>query len=92
MLFITNYKVKLITNYKVKPYLTKAETRELMGVFAKQGSGPGVTAHYVAADGSHGVVVSDVDDVGPTYRVLPEYTQWIEYDTKVMLTIDHALG
>jgi len=81
----------LITTYRVKPFLSKAETRELLDVFAKEGPGPGVTGHYVAADGSHGVVISETDDVAGGYRNIQNYTQWVEYDTKVMLTIEEAL-
>lgn len=80
-----------VTTYKVKPFLGKEDTRSLMGVFAKQGEGPGTKVHYVAADGSHGVVISEVDDLGPTYRNLLNYTEWIEYDTAVMLSIDQAV-
>lgn len=80
-----------ITTYKLKPFLSKEETKELMGVFAKEGTAPGTKAHYVAADGSHGVVISETDDVGPVYRNLLNYTQWIEYDSKVMLTIEEAV-
>ena len=80
-----------ITTYKVKPYLSKEETRDLMGVFAKEGEGPGTSAHYLAADGSHGVVISEADDLGPAYRNILDYTQWVEYETKVMLTIDQAV-
>ena len=29
-----------ITTYKIRPFLTKAETSELLGVFAKEGPGP----------------------------------------------------
>jgi hypothetical protein len=47
-----------ITTYKVKPFLSKEETAELMGVFAKEGVAPGTSAHYVAADGIHGVVIA----------------------------------
>ena len=79
-----------ITTYKVKPFLSKAELTELMGVFAKEGTAPGVTAHYVAADGSYGVVISDADDPEPGYRNIQNYRQWIEYDTKPMLTIEQA--
>lgn len=81
----------LITTYKVKPFLTKDETRELMAVFATAGSGPGTTAHYVAADGSHGVVISDTDDIAGSYRNLLNYTQWVEYDSRVMLTVEDAI-
>ncbi len=79
-----------ITTYRIKP-LSKDETKTLMGVFAKEGTGPGVTAHYVAADGSQGVVISETDDLGDAYRNLLNYTEWIEYDTKPYLTIDHAV-
>lgn len=52
-----------MTTYRIKPYINKDETKKLLEVFAKEGAGPGTTAHYVAADGSHGVVISDSDDV-----------------------------
>jgi hypothetical protein len=81
----------LVTTYKLKPFLSKDDTRELMEVFAKEGAGPGVTAHYVAADGSHGLVISETDDVEGGYRNILNYTQWVEYDTEVMLTVEQAL-
>jgi hypothetical protein len=81
----------LLTTYKIKPFLSKDETRKLMDVFAKEGTGPGATAHYVAADGSHGVVVSDTDDVAGGYRNILNYTEWVEYDSEVMLTIEEAV-
>ena len=80
-----------ITTYKIKPFLSKSETKELMDVFGRVGVGPDVTQHYVAADGSHGVVISDGDDVETAYGNLQNYTQWVEYDTKVMLTIEQAV-
>ena len=81
----------LITTYKLKPFLTKAETRELMEAFGKAGTGPGATAHYVATDNSRGVVISETDDLEGGYRNIQNYTQWVEYDTKVMLSIEQAL-
>jgi hypothetical protein len=81
----------IVTTYKLKPFLSKEETKELMGVFAKEGAGPGTTAHYVAADGSQGVVISESDDVAAGYRNLLNYTQWVEYDSKVMLTVEQAV-
>jgi hypothetical protein len=80
-----------ITTYRIKPFLSKDETRKLLDVFGKEGPGPGTTAHYVAADGSHGVVVSDTDDIEAAYRNIQNYTQWVEYDTKVMLTVEKAV-
>ena len=81
----------LITTYKLKPFLTRDETRELMGVFAEQGAGPGTTAHYVAADGSHGVVVAETDDIEAGYRNILNYTQWVEYETSVCLKVEQAV-
>jgi hypothetical protein len=80
-----------VTTYKIKPYISTGETKQLLEVFAKEGAGPGTTAHYVAADGSHGVVISDTDDVAGVYRNLQNYTQWVEYDSKVMLKVEEAV-
>ena len=80
-----------ITTYKIKPFLSNEETKTLLEVFAKAGPGPGTTAHYVAADGSHGVVIAETDDLVSAYRNIQNYTQWVEYDTSVMLTIEDAV-
>lgn len=80
-----------VTTYKIKPYISNEETKELLQVFAEAGAGPGTTAHYVAADGSHGVVVAETDDIAGAYRNLQNYTQWVEYDTNVMLPVEEAV-
>jgi hypothetical protein len=80
-----------VTTYKIKPFLSNDETKKLLSVFAEEGAGPGTTAHYVAADGSHGVVIADTDDIEAAYRNIQNYTQWVEYDTKVMLTVEKAV-
>ena len=80
-----------ITTYKVNPYITKAETAELMEVFAKQGSAPGEIAHYVNADGGGGVVISDTADMAGSYRNNLNYAEWLEFDTTLVLTVDQAV-
>ena len=80
-----------ITTYKIKPFLSNDETRKLLSVYAKEGEGPGTTAHYVAADGSQGVVIQETDDVEAAYRNIQNYTQWVEYDTKVVLKAEQAV-
>ena len=80
-----------ITTYRTKPFMSKAETTEIMGTFAKEGSGPDTLAHYVAADGSHGLVISESDDLTAAYRNILNYSAFVEYDTKVMLTVDEAV-
>jgi hypothetical protein len=72
-----------ITTYKLKPLLSKKETGKLMEVFGSESSGPGTTAHYVAADGSHGVVITESDDIEAAYRNILNYTEWVEYDTRL---------
>ena len=80
-----------VTTYRIKPFISNEETKQLLEVFAREGAGPGTTAHYVAADGSHGVVIADTDDLAGAYRNLQNYTQWVEYDTKVMLPVEEAV-
>ena len=79
-----------ITTYKLKPFMSNAELKELMSVFAEVGADPAVTAHYVGTDGGHGVLISETDDPEPGYRTLQHYRQWIEYDSKPMMTIEQA--
>jgi Domain of unknown function (DUF3303) len=81
----------LVTTYKLKPFLSNEEASELMEVFAEAGAGPGATAHYVAADGGSGLVISETDDVEGAYRNILNYTQWVEYETKVMLPVEQAV-
>jgi Domain of unknown function (DUF3303) len=81
----------LMTTYRVKPFLSDDEVKTLLGVFAEAGAGPGVTAHYVAADNSCGVLISDTDNAADGFRAIQNYTQWVEYETKVMLTVEEAV-
>lgn len=36
-------------------------------------------------------MISDTDDVAGGYRNIQNYTQWVEYDTQVMLTVEEAV-
>ncbi len=81
-----------VTNYTIKPFISKEETAELMAVFAEAGKGPGEIAHYVRTDGSGGVIVSQSDDPLPDYRNLLKYTQWLEFESSVVISVDDAVG
>ena len=83
MIFITTYRIK---------QLSRDQTKKLMGVFAEKGVPSTVRAHYVAADGSQGVVISEADDLEEAYRNLLNYSEWIEYDTKPYLPIERAVA
>jgi hypothetical protein len=71
--------------------MTKEQNKALMAAFAQFGSTPGTTAHYVFADGGGGVVISETDDATEGFRAIQPYGEWIEYDSKVVLTIDEAV-
>ena len=80
-----------ITHYKVKPHISKQETKELMSVFATVGNAPGTVAHYVNADGGGGIVIAESDDPAEGYANLLNYGQWMEFETKVMLKVEDAV-
>jgi GTP cyclohydrolase III len=81
----------VVTTCKIKPYMTKAETAEMMTAFAETGTAKGEIAHYVAGDNSWGMTIHENDDVAGSYRNMISYSGWIEFDSKVMLTIDEAV-
>jgi len=80
-----------ITTYKLKPHITKEETKELMGVFATIGNAPGTLAHYVNADGGGGIAIAESDDPAEGYANLLNYQQWIQFESKVMLKVEDAV-
>jgi hypothetical protein len=82
--------VIFITTYRLKP-LNQDEAKELMSVFAEKGVPSGVKAHYVAADGSGGLVIAEADELEESYRNILNYRQWIEYETRPYLTIEQAV-
>ncbi len=82
----------IVTTYKVKPYITKEETAELMAVFAETGAAPGEIAHYVDTDGGGGVVILEVDDILDGSRNNRKYAAWREFDSKIMVTVDAAVA
>ena len=80
-----------MTTYRLKPYRSHDETREFMTLFAEHGTPEGTIAHYIATDNSFGIVITEADNATVGYRNILNYTEYLEYDTKVMLTIDEAL-
>ena len=82
----------IVTTYRVKPYISKEETTELMAVFAEQGATPGEIAHYVHTDGGGGVVITEADDILPGYRNNLKYAEWLEFDSKIVVRVDDAVG
>ena len=83
--------MRFVTTYRVKSHITREDTKKLMEAFATHGEAPGTIAHYVAADGSHGVVINEIDDAAVAYKSILPYTEWIDYQTVPVLTIEEAV-
>jgi len=80
-----------MTTYRVKPYLPRSETKKLLDLFGKVGAAPGTIAHYLAADNSEGWVVTDAEDATSGYVATLQFSEYIEFDTKPVLTVEDAL-
>jgi hypothetical protein len=81
----------LMATYTIKPFLSKDEQRELLDLFGKVGTGPGVIAHYMYADGSGGFSIGEADSLGGNYATVLAYEEFIEFEITPILTIDEAL-
>lgn len=81
-----------LSEYRIRPGLTKADTANLMTVFGERGAEPGTIAHYVKADGSGGLVIVEQDDVAVTYASTLAYSEYLEFTITPLLTIDDAVG
>jgi hypothetical protein len=81
----------IVTNYRLKPFMSRDETKELLEMFAEVGNAPGTIAHYVGTDGRHGVVITETDDPAEGYRNILNYGPWIEFNTQVALTVEEAV-
>ena len=81
----------LLTTYRLKSHLSRADVKRLMDEFGKRGAAPGETAHYVHTDGSGGSIISEVSEIGPSYESLLAYTEYMEFDVTPVLKIDDAV-
>jgi hypothetical protein len=80
-----------MTTYRVKPFLPRSETKKLLDLFGKVGAAPGTIAHYIAADNSVGWTIIDQEDATSGYVATLQYSEYIEFETKPIVTIDDAL-
>ena len=80
-----------MTTIKVKPYLPRSESKKLLDLFGKVGAAPGTIAQYLAADNSVGWAITDQEDAASGYAATLQYSEYIEFDTTPVLTIDDAL-
>jgi hypothetical protein len=81
-----------VTEYRLKPNMTKSEVARVMEAFGKQGPGPGETAHYVRIDGTGGFTISENDDQKAAYASVLAYSEFMTFTVTPVLTIDDAVG
>ena len=79
------------TRYKFRGDQSPDSVKALLAVFAEQGPAAGEIAHYVAADGSGGLVISENDSIEQSYEQTLRYQQWMEFETTPVLTIADAM-
>ena len=81
----------LITTYKAVGSRSPEAAKALMKRFGEVGATPGEVAHYVFADGSGGVVIAEADDAKVLHEAALAYSEWLEFDTQIVLNLDDAL-
>ena len=81
-----------VTEYRLRPGMSKPEVTRLMDVFGKRGPGPGELAHYVRMDGSGGYTISDNDDSAEAYASALSYSEFMTFTITPVVTIDDAVG
>jgi hypothetical protein len=81
-----------VTEYRLKPGMSKPEITRLMEVFGKKGPGPGELAHYVRVDGTGGYTISDSDDSNAAYESALAYTEFMTFTMTPVVKIDDAIA
>ena len=80
-----------VTRYKFKGDQSPDSVKALLAVFAERGPAAGEIAHYVAADGRGGLIISENDSMQQSYEDSLHYQQWMDFDTIPVLTIADAM-
>lgn len=82
----------LITEYHLKPHMSKADTKRLMDEFGKRGAATGEVAHYVRADASGGYTIGDGESIDDAYEAALAYSEFMTFTITPILKIDDAVG
>jgi Protein of unknown function (DUF3303) len=86
------YTMLFVTEYQLKPGMSKPEVTRLMDVFGKSGPGPGEIAHYVRVDGTGGYTITDNEDSTAAYASVLSYSEFMTFTVTPVVTIDEAVG
>jgi len=69
----------------------KERFKEILERYGELGEGPGVVAHYVFADGTGGIIITDGADPEFAYKTGLALGEFLDVDTRVVLPLDEAL-
>jgi hypothetical protein len=82
----------LITEYRLRPHMPKADVKRLMDEFGKRGAAEGEIAHYVRADGSGGYTIGEGETVTDAYEAALAYSEFMTFTITPVLSIDAAVS
>ena len=82
----------LITEYRLRPHMPKADVKRLMDEFGKRGAAEGEIAHYVRADGSGGYTIGEGQTVTDAYEAALAYSEFMTFTITPVLSIDDAVS
>ena len=82
-----------MTTYTFRDDISHESVKEMLAVIASREPSPAEIAHYVATDGSGGVVISDVDaeSLPAVYEGILQIQPWLEMHTRPVLAVDDAM-
>jgi Protein of unknown function (DUF3303) len=81
-----------ISEYKLKPNMSKDEVKRLMDVFGKRGAVDGEIAHYVRVDGTGGFTIAENEDLAAAYADVLLYSEYMTFTVTPVLKVDDAVG
>jgi hypothetical protein len=81
-----------ISEYKLKPNMSKDEVKRLMDVFGKRGAVDGEIAHYVRVDGTGGFTIAENEDLASAYADVLLYSEYMTFTVTPVLKVDDAVG
>jgi hypothetical protein len=81
-----------MTEYRLKPHMTKPDVKRLMDEFGKRGAVAGEMAHYVRVDGTGGYTISENDNLDAAYADVLAYSEFMTFSVEPLLKVDDAVG
>jgi Protein of unknown function (DUF3303) len=81
-----------ISEYKLKPNMSKDEVKRLMDAFGKRGAVDGEIAHYVRVDGTGGFTIAENEDLASAYADVLLYSEYMTFTVTPVLKVDDAVA